>query len=190
MSLDTGAATETASRLAARAPQLSRHALVPSTRPRQPDRDHTTTTTASFCRSRSTAAVRLPCRPRGRSRVRSLDVAGTVELPADGSADPASVEPGWGRYVAGVVRALADRGPPLRRYGRGLLRTCDRVRALLECSARDRLRSRARRRRRLAARPDRATQLACRDAEAAAVRVPCGIMDQLARSRDVWARRS
>ena len=36
----------------------------------------------------------------------------TVDLPPDGSADPAAVEPGWGRYVAGVVRELAVRGRP------------------------------------------------------------------------------
>jgi galactokinase len=46
----------------------------------------------------------------GRLRLRSGVVAGDVDLPADGSADPGAVEPRWGRYVAGVLRALAERG--------------------------------------------------------------------------------
>jgi galactokinase len=45
-------------------------------------------------------------------RARSLDADGVVEIAADGGADPASIEPGWGRYVAGVVRELAARGRP------------------------------------------------------------------------------
>jgi galactokinase len=50
----------------------------------------------------------------GRVRVRTLDApAGedaVVEVAADGSDDPASVPDGWGRYVAAVVAALAERG--------------------------------------------------------------------------------
>jgi galactokinase len=45
-------------------------------------------------------------------RVRSLDAEGSVEIPADGRAEPRVVEPAWGRYVAGVVRELATRGRP------------------------------------------------------------------------------
>jgi len=45
-------------------------------------------------------------------RVRSLDLGGTVQAAADGSEEPSGVEPGWGRYVAGIVRALAERGRP------------------------------------------------------------------------------
>ena len=41
---------------------------------------------------------------------RSGQLAGTVEVPADGSAEPRTVEPVWGRFVAGVVRVLAERG--------------------------------------------------------------------------------
>jgi galactokinase len=40
----------------------------------------------------------------------SHQLDGRVSVPADGSADPATVEPAWGRFVAGVVRALTDRG--------------------------------------------------------------------------------
>jgi len=51
-------------------------------------------------------------RASGRVRVRSLELGGTVEVAADGSDEPSEVEPRWGRYVGGVVRALAERGRP------------------------------------------------------------------------------
>ena len=44
--------------------------------------------------------------------VSSADYEGSVRLPIDGSVDPASVEPAWGRLVGGVLRALAERGHP------------------------------------------------------------------------------
>jgi galactokinase len=43
---------------------------------------------------------------------RSAELPGSVALPSDGSADPAAVEPQWGRFVAGALRAVADHGPP------------------------------------------------------------------------------
>ncbi len=46
----------------------------------------------------------------GRVTLRSEEIAGVVDVAADGSDDPGSVEPGWGRFVAGVLRALADLG--------------------------------------------------------------------------------
>lgn len=46
----------------------------------------------------------------GRIRLRSEQVDGAVDLAADGSDEPILVEPRWGRFVAGVARALADRG--------------------------------------------------------------------------------
>jgi galactokinase len=54
----------------------------------------------------------VAARPRddGRVTVRSAEVAGNVDVAADGSDDPAAVEPAWGRYAAGVVRALAGAG--------------------------------------------------------------------------------
>jgi galactokinase len=64
-------------------------------------------------------AIDLECVVRARPasdgavRLRSLDVddgAAEVELPADGSADPSTVEPSWARYAAGVLRVLAERG--------------------------------------------------------------------------------
>ncbi len=42
--------------------------------------------------------------------VRSVELADEVDVAADGSDEPAAVEPAWGRYVAGVVRALAGAG--------------------------------------------------------------------------------
>ena len=41
---------------------------------------------------------------------RSQELAGTVTVPADGSVDPRTVEPVWGRFVAGVVRVLTEHG--------------------------------------------------------------------------------
>src|SRR5262249_30097152 len=47
-----------------------------------------------------------------RVTVRSVELRadGSVDVAADGSDAPSTVEPRWGRYVAGVVRALADAG--------------------------------------------------------------------------------
>jgi galactokinase len=61
-------------------------------------------------------AIELECvvasRPNddGRVRARSLDEEAAVDVAADGSDDPPPVRPSWGRYVAGVVRSLAERG--------------------------------------------------------------------------------
>ncbi|HEY3721940.1 MAG TPA: galactokinase [Acidimicrobiia bacterium] len=46
----------------------------------------------------------------GRVTLRSRELPGAVDLAADGSDDSAEVEPAWGRFAAGVLRALADRG--------------------------------------------------------------------------------
>ena len=48
----------------------------------------------------------------GRVTVDSVELRadGPVDVSADGSDAPGGVEPPWGRYVAGVVRALADAG--------------------------------------------------------------------------------
>ena len=113
-------------------------------------------------------------------RVRSLDLDGTVDLPADGSADPATVEPGWGRYVAGVVRELADPRPSA--VGMDALVSSDvpigsglSSSAALEVACALALADVAD----WKIDPVELAQ-ACRDAESAAVGVPCGIMDQLA----------
>ncbi len=49
-------------------------------------------------------------RPDGRVIARSLDLDGTVDVAADGTTDPASVTPAWGRTVAAVLRVLAGAG--------------------------------------------------------------------------------
>jgi galactokinase len=128
-------------------------------------------------------AIDLECTVRARARgddvvhVHSLDLGSSVEL-SDG--DPRTVEPEWGRYVAGVVQTLADRG---RRpvgidavvsstvpVGAGLsssaalevsvaLALCDA--AGLELAPLE-------------------IALACQEAERSALGIPSGIMDQLA----------
>jgi galactokinase len=118
--------------------------------------------------------------PAATVRFRSLDLEGTVELSPDGSADPASVEPAWGRYVAGVVRELAARGrPPVGLdaevrsdlpIGSGLSSS-----AALEVACAIAFADAAG----WSIPPVELAQ-ACRAAEEAAVGVPCGIMDQLA----------
>jgi galactokinase len=48
----------------------------------------------------------------GRITARSGELDGTVDVAADGHDDPTTVEPAWGRTIAGVARVLADRGRP------------------------------------------------------------------------------
>ena len=128
-------------------------------------------------------AIQLECviraRPYERVRLRSSEMGTEVDLPADGSASPRAI-PGWGRYVAGVIGALAARGrPPVGLEGAvrssvpagsGLSSSAalEVAVALALCAV--------------------ATfeleplelALACQDAEQAATGVPSGIMDQLA----------
>ena len=133
-------------------------------------------------------AIELECvvaatpRDDARIRLRSLDVPedeATIDVAADGSDEPARVTPDWGRYAAGVVRALAERGvtaPGLEGVlsstvpsGSGLsssaafevscaLALCDAAGTTL---------------------PPAELALACQAAEQAATGVPSGIMDQL-----------
>jgi galactokinase len=116
----------------------------------------------------------------GLVRLRSEALNGEVVLAADGSTKPEEVEDTWGRYAAGVVGTLADRGRaaagmdavvtstiPL---GGGLsssaalevalgLALCDVAGFEL---------------------PRLELAVACQEAEQVATGVPCGIMDQLA----------
>ena len=48
--------------------------------------------------------------PGGRVIATSADVDGVVDVATDGSDDPRALEPAWGRFVAGAVAALTDRG--------------------------------------------------------------------------------
>ena len=41
---------------------------------------------------------------------RSAQLPGEVAIATDGSTDPSTVDPPWGRFVAGVVQALSRRG--------------------------------------------------------------------------------
>jgi galactokinase len=43
-------------------------------------------------------------------RARSQQLDGTVDVALDGTTDPATVDPRWGRFVAGAVRAVRDLG--------------------------------------------------------------------------------
>ncbi len=113
-------------------------------------------------------------------RVRSLDLGGVVELEVDGSTDPRTVEPAWGRYVAGVVRELARLGRPA--VGIDALLASDvplgsglSSSAALEVACAVALADVAE----WEADPTALAE-ACRAAEELATGVPCGIMDQLA----------
>lgn len=113
-------------------------------------------------------------------RLKSESIEGEVELDADGRTNPKDVEHGWGRYAAGVVGTLAERGrPPVGMdavisstipLGAGLsssaalevavgLALCDVAEFEL---------------------PQLELAIACQEAEQVATGVPCGIMDQLA----------
>jgi galactokinase len=54
----------------------------------------------------------VSCEPAtdGRVHAESAQLDGAVDLPAEGSADPMTVEPRWGRFVAGVLGTLAGLG--------------------------------------------------------------------------------
>jgi galactokinase len=116
----------------------------------------------------------------GRVRVRSAELEGTVDVLSDGSSDPASVEPRWGRFVAGAVAALTDRGSRLPGFdavlsstvptGAGLASSSALAVALVLAMADS------------AGDPVPAPVDAARtalDAEVRATRVPGGLMDQL-----------
>lgn len=50
----------------------------------------------------------------GMVRARSHELGGVVAVAADGRDEPRSVEPPWGRFVAGAVRVLAAQGASIR----------------------------------------------------------------------------
>jgi galactokinase len=116
----------------------------------------------------------------GRVTAVSADRPGPVDVDADGSDDPATVEPPWGRFVAGTVAALTERGarvPPLRLavassvpLGSGLSSSSALAVALTLALADAAGLALAR----------REVARAALDAEVRATGVPGGLMDQLA----------
>ena len=115
-----------------------------------------------------------------RVRIRSLDEGTAVDVAADGSDEPATTEPAWGRYVAGVVRALRERGRAPVGLDAALASSVPADSGLsssaaLEVACALGLSEAAG----LALPPDELA-LACQAAEHMATGVPSGIMDQLA----------
>src|SRR5262245_57242750 len=51
--------------------------------------------------------------PDGVVRAESAQMPGEVTVAADGSDEPRAVEPPWGRFVAGAVQVLVERGTPV-----------------------------------------------------------------------------
>jgi galactokinase len=123
-------------------------------------------------------------RPQRVVTMRSERFPGVVEVPADGSAGPGGGVTGWGRYVAGVVWALAELGrPPVGMSGSVTATVPDGAglasSAALEVAAADALCAVAE------WDIDRmALALACQRAEVEGAGVPCGIMDQLTAALD------
>ena len=131
-------------------------------------------------------AIDLECvvdaraRDDGRVRAVSAELGGEVVLPADARVEPATVEPAWGRLVAGVLRVLAARG-------RGAVGVDAEVRSTVPVAAG--LSSSAALEVALALALCDAASFsldpvelahACQEAEHLATGVPSGIMDQLA----------
>lgn len=128
---------------------------------------------------RECVAAVLP-RSDGRVVARSLDMEGVLDVAADGSDHPDTVDPPWGRVVAAVVAALATRGrDPVGAdvavssavpVGSGLSSSAafEVAVALALCDAAS-----------FELDPVHVA-LACREAEHRATGVPCGVMDQLA----------
>jgi galactokinase len=113
-------------------------------------------------------------------RVRSLDAEGSVDVAAEGTTDPARVDPAWGRYVAAVVRELAQLGRPAVGMDAVLASDVPLGSGLSSSAALEVACAVA-----LAAvaewnADERALAAACRAAEELATGVPAGIMDQLA----------
>jgi galactokinase len=122
-------------------------------------------------------------RPRddGQVCVRSFDVDATVTVAADGRDEARSVGPSWGRVVAGIVRALAERGRPPAGLDVALASSVPIGSGLSSSAAFEVAVATAA----LRATPSfeldrRELARACRDAEHLATGVPCGLMDQLA----------
>jgi galactokinase len=114
-----------------------------------------------------------------RVRVTSLDLHGTVDVAADGSTDARTVEPAWGRTVAGVVQTLGRAGRPAVGIDAAVSTNLAIGSGLSSSAAFEVAIALA-----LAHAADwhtdvRTMALACQQAELDATGVPCGIQDQL-----------
>ena len=112
--------------------------------------------------------------------VRSLDLAGTVEVAADGSTEPRTVEPRWGRTVAGVVRRLERAGRPAVGIDAAVTTNLPIGAGLSSSAAFEVAIALALGQAAGWTIDARELALACQLAEHEATGVPCGIQDQLA----------
>lgn len=115
----------------------------------------------------------------GRVVARSSAFDGAVDVAADGSQDPSTVEPAWGRLVAGVVAVLAERGRASVGIDAMITSDLGREGGLSSSAAFEVAVALALAR--AASLPLGGTELAlaAQAAEHAATGVPCGIQDQL-----------
>ena len=131
-------------------------------------------------------AIELECvvdvepRADGTIHAVSAEAEGAVSIPADGSAEAAAVSPSWGRYVAGVAAALAERGRSPVGATMSFASTVPVGSGLSSSAALEVACALA-----LSAVADLVLEveelaLACQRAEQLATGVPSGIMDQLA----------
>jgi galactokinase len=114
-----------------------------------------------------------------RVRLRSSDVDGAVDVSAGGEDEPREVQPPWGRYVAGVVRALADRGRPPVGVDADVSSTVPVGAGLSSSAALEVAVALALCRSAGFELEQLELARACQEAEQVATGVPCGIMDQL-----------
>jgi galactokinase len=111
---------------------------------------------------------------------RSDAMDGVVELPADGTTEPASVEPRWGRSVAAVLRGLAERGRAPIGFEADVSSTLPVGSGLSSSAAFTVAFTIAAARTGGLALDGRALALAAQSAEQRATGLPCGVMDQIA----------
>ena len=124
--------------------------------------------------------VRATPNEEGVVRVRWESVDDEIELAADGGTDPHDVEQVWGRYAAGVVGTLAERGRPAVGMDAVVSSTIPLGAGLSSSAALEVALGLALCDVAAFELPQLELARACQDAEQIATGVPCGIMDQLA----------
>jgi len=125
--------------------------------------------------------VVVSCQRRDDARIvaTSATFSGTVDVAADGSTDPAGVEPAWGRAVAGVARVLAECGRDPVGATLTVTSTIPAGAGLSSSAAFEVAVALALADAAALSLPDRELAVAAQTAEHIALRVPCGIQDQL-----------